>query len=174
MYYSKFVCGLALAVGAANGAAHNLVRRDGAGGHHHAHAAAPQSSSGYGAPAQASSYAAPASDYGAPASDYGAPASDYGAPASDYGAPATSYGAPSDSYGVSYAEEGGPDIGNAISIIIVGWLIIAGLSLLFPTISNVTVRKRRETADGKTSYTQTYIYTTFTLLNLLQRGLCTK
>lgn len=146
MYYSKFVCGLALAVGAANGAAHNLVRRDGAGGHSHSHAAPAAPSSSYGAPA--ASYGAPAAEYGAPAAEYGAPAAEYGAPAADYGAPAPSYGAPSDSYGqVQYAEEGGPDIGQAISIIIVGWLIIAGLSLLFPTISNVSVRKRRDAED---------------------------
>merc|ERR1739846_241240 len=65
--YSKIACGLALAVGMTNGAAHNLVRRDGAHGH--------EASSSYSEPA-ASSYGAPAAS--APASGYGAPADDLG------------------------------------------------------------------------------------------------
>ena len=101
--YSKLVCGLALTVGAAHGAAHNLVRRDGAHGHHGAGAAAP--ASGYEQPAADAGYAAPAVSYG-----YDEPPADTG-----YGA-ATGYGL-----------EGGFDIATLLIPI----LILAGLSLLF-------------------------------------------
>ena len=139
--YSKLVCGLALTVGAAHGAAHNLVRRDGAHGHSHGGGA----SSGYAAPAPA----APASGYNAPSSGYGAadPAP------SGYDAPATGYAAePSydSGYGVSgYGEEGGFDIATLLIPI----LILAGLSLLFPTITTVSVRRKRH-AEGKDMHTQ--------------------
>merc|ERR1712045_1109112 len=120
--YSKLVCGLALTVGAAHGAAHNLVRRDGAHGHHAA-AAAP--ASGYEQPAADAGYAAPAVSYG-----YDEPPADTG-----YGA-ATGYG-----------EEGGFDIATLLIPI----LILAGLSLLFPTITTVDVnssgRKKRHTGE---------------------------
>lgn len=144
--YSKIVLGLAVA-GAASAA--DLVRRDtGGGGHHdHSHAAAPAPSSGYSEPAAAApaaGYGAPAASYGAPAASYGAPAASYGAPASSYGAPATgpSYSAPSAGYGydVGYEEEGGFDL----SAIIIPILIIFGLSLLFPTITTVSVNGRRK------------------------------
>jgi len=121
--YSKLVCGLALTVGAAHGAAHNLVRRDGAHGHHGAGAAAP--ASGYEQPAQDAGYAAPAVSYG------------YDEPAADSG-----YGATS-----GYGEEGGFDIATLLIPI----LILAGLSLLFPTITTVDVnsdrRKRHAVGD---------------------------
>ena len=105
-----------------------LLKRDGAHGHDHG------SSSGYGAPEQS----------------YEEPAASYGAPAPSYGAPATGYGAPSDSYGVSYHEEEAlPDL----TPIIVGILVLTGLSLLFPTfvqLDNVNGRrKRRHAEDGK-------------------------
>ena len=87
--YSKLVCGLALTVGAAHRAAHNLVQRDGAHGHLAA-AAAP--ASGYEQPAADAGYAAPAVSYG-----YYEPPADTG-----YGA-ATGYG-----------EEGGFDIATLL------------------------------------------------------------
>ena len=128
--YSKLVCGLALTVGAAHGAAHNLVRRDGAHGHHGAGAAAP--ASGYEQPAQDAGYAAPAVSYG-----YDEPPADTG-----YGA-ATGYG-----------EEGGFDIATLLIPI----LILAGLSLLFPTITTVDVngtrRKRHAVLGGKLNTSQ--------------------
>lgn len=135
--YSKLVCGAILAVGVANGA-HVLVRRDG-GSHGHS-----GGGGGYAAPAaQSSNYAAPAA---APA--YDAPATDTG-----YAAPATGYGAEA-SYDTGYApastgygEEESP---FSLSTLLIPILIIAGLSLLFPTITSVSVRKRRH-ADGKHS-----------------------
>lgn len=103
-----------------------LLKRDGAHGHDHAAA-----DSGYGAPAQS----------------YEEPAASYGAPAASYGAPETGYGAPSDSYGVSYQEEEAlPDL----TPIIVGILVLTGLSLLFPTfVSLSSVRRKRHAEDGK-------------------------
>ena len=145
--YSKIVLGMAVA-GAASAA--NIVRRDTGGGGHHDHSHAPAAaapSSGYSEPAAAApaaGYGAPAASYGAPAASYGAPAASYGAPASSYGAPATgpSYSAPSAGYGydVGYEEEGGFDL----SAIIIPILIIFGLSLLFPTITTVSVNGRRK------------------------------
>jgi len=92
------------------------------------------------------SHAAADSGYGAPAQSYEEPAASYGAPAASYGAPAASYGAPSDSYGVSYQEEEAlPDL----TPIIVGILVLTGLSLLFPTfVSLSTVRRKRHAEDG--------------------------
>ncbi len=141
--HSKLVCGLTLAVGMAHGA-HVLVRRDGAHGHS---AAAPSSgystpnnpSSGYGTPQDTgSSYAAPASSYEQSAPAYDAPSSGYDTGASyDTGYSPSGYGA---------EEEPFP-----ISALIIPILIIAGLSLLFPTITSVSVRKRRHAEHGKYS-----------------------
>jgi len=75
---------------------------------------------------------------------YGAPPAAYEAPAAEYGAPAT---APADSYGVSYGgyeEETLPDL----TPIIVGILVLTGLSLLFPTFVSLTsVRRKRHAED---------------------------
>lgn len=124
-----------------------ISKRDGAHGHDHAHAAAPAPvvSSGYSAPA--ASYSAPASSYGAPAASYGAPAPSYGAPAPSYEEPAPSYGAPS--YGApSYEVEEQPGFFPDVTFIIVGILIVIGLSLLFPTyVSLTTVRRKRDIAE---------------------------
>jgi len=96
-----------------------LLKRDGAHAHEHA-------DSGYGAP--------PAT-YEEPAASYGAPAPTYEEPASGYGAPAPSYG---------YEEEPLPDL----TPIIVGILVLTGLSLLFPTfVSLATVRRKRHAED---------------------------
>jgi hypothetical protein len=84
---------------------------------------------------------------------YGAPAASYQEPEASYGAPAASYGAPSDGYGASvgYEEEAGlPDL----TPIIVGILVLTGLSLLFPTfVSLSSVRRKRHAEDGKTKTT---------------------
>jgi len=115
--YSKIVCGLALAYGAS-------AFPDGAHGGHHAAA-----SSGYDQPA------APSSGYDQPAAAAPSyPSSGYDEPAAynDYGT-APAYG----------AEEAPFDI----STLIIPLLIIAGLSLLFPTITTVDVRKKRHAAD---------------------------
>ena len=131
-----------------------ISKRDGAGGHGHEHAHAPAAAapaSGYSAPA--SSYSAPASSYGAPApaASYGAPAASYGAPAPSYEEPAPSYGAPAPSYGAPVAyEEEQPGFFPDVTFIIVGILIVIGLSLLFPTyVSLTTVRRKRDVAEGK-------------------------
>jgi len=124
--YSKIACGLALAVGMANGAAHNLVRRDGAHGH-----------------AAESSYSEPAaSSYGAPAT---APATGYGV-ADDLGSYEPSY-APT-----GYGE---PETPFDISTLIIPLLIIFGLSLLFPTSTTVDVNaaERRRRSLGKKTHT---------------------
>ena len=99
-----------------------LQKRDGAHAHEHA-------DSGYGAP--------PAT-YEEPAASYGAPAPTYEEPASGYGAPAPSYG---------FEEEPLPDL----TPIIVGILVLTGLSLLFPTFVQINPqgRRKRHAEDGK-------------------------
>ena len=89
----------------------------------------------YGSPL-APAYGAPAASYGAPAPSYSAPAPAYGAPAEEYSAsPDTSYNAPS--YGAGEAE-------LDLTPIIIGILVLTGLSLLFPTyVSLSTVRRKR-------------------------------
>ena len=128
-----------------------ITKRDGAHGHDHAHAAAAPAAPAGGYSAPAASYSAPAASYGAPAASYGAPAATYGAPAPSYEEPAPSYGAPAPSYGapVSYEEEQ-PGFFPDVTFIIVGILIVVGLSLLFPTyVSLTTVRRKRDVAEGK-------------------------
>ena len=90
-----------------------------------------------------------AHDHAADAGGYGAPPAAYEPPAAEYGAPAPAYEAPADSYGVSYGgyeEETLPDL----TPIIVGILVLTGLSLLFPTFVSLTsVRRKRHAEDGK-------------------------
>jgi hypothetical protein len=118
------VAGLCLAT-AHSAAVDQLQKRDGAHAHDHG---------------------ADAGGYGAPAPSYSPPAS-YEPPAAEYGAPATTYEQPADSYGVSYGgyeEETLPDL----TPIIVGILVLTGLSLLFPTfVSLTTVRRKRHAED---------------------------
>ena len=90
-----------------------------------------------------------------PSSGYGAPSPSYSEPAASYGAPETGYGAPSDSYGVSYGgyeEESLPDL----TPIIVGILVLTGLSLLFPTFVSLTSVRRKRDADGKEAFQACY------------------
>merc|ERR1712021_100603 len=76
-------------------------------------------------------------------SGYGAPA-----PAPSYGAPETGYGPPAETYGVpSYEEEPLPDL----TPIIVGILVLTGLSLLFPTFVSLSTVRRKRHADDDTS-----------------------
>merc|ERR1712008_388553 len=66
----------------------------------------------------------------------------YEEPAASYGAPAPTYEEPAPSYG--YEEEPLPDL----TPIIVGILVLTGLSLLFPTfVSLATVRRKRHAED---------------------------
>merc|ERR1712228_769868 len=101
-----------------------LLKRDGAHAHGH--------SSGYGAPEEPS-YAAPEE-----------PAPSYGAPAASYEPAAPSYSAPATGYGVAAEPEELPDL----TPIIVGILVLTGLSLLFPTFVSLTsVRRKRHAED---------------------------
>lgn len=144
LFREAAIAALGLASASALSIDAKLQKRDG-GGHSHGHDHAP-ADSGYGAPAQ--SYEEPAASYGAPAASYGAPAASYGAPAASYGAPAASYGAPSDSYGVSYGGYEEQDQFPDITPIIIGLLVLAGLSLLFPTfVSLSSVRRKRDAED---------------------------
>lgn len=135
-----------------------LARPDGAGHSHdhgHDHAAAPSApqapSSGYSA-AAASGYSAPGQGYEQP-SAYAAPSTGYEQPAAGYEQPYDqSYAAPT-SYGQSYdaapvaaAPAAGPNLG----LIIIPLLIVAGLALLFPSTTLVTVRRKRDT-EGESS-----------------------
>lgn len=141
LFREAAIAALGLASASALSLDAKLQKRDGAGhSHDHGHASA---DSGYGAPVQS---------YEEPAASYGAPAASYGAPAASYGAPAASYGAPSDSYGVSYGGYEEQDQFPDITPIIIGLLVLAGLSLLFPTfVSLQSVRKRRDAEDGNSN-----------------------
>jgi hypothetical protein len=136
-----------------------LARPDGAGhshdhSHDHAAAAAPTApqapSSGYSA-AAASGYSAPGQGYDTP-SAYAAPSTGYEQPAAaGYEQPYDqSYAAPT-SYGQGYdapvaaAPAAGPNLG----LIIIPLLIVAGLALLFPSTTLVTVRRKRDTEGGE-------------------------
>merc|ERR1739838_708821 len=81
-------------------------------------------------------------------SGYGAPAPAYEEPAASYGAPDPGYGPPAETYGVpSYEEEPLPDL----TPIIVGILVLTGLSLLFPTFVSLSTVRRKRHADDDTS-----------------------
>ena len=145
--YSKLAISSALALGFADGYSYGSTARDGA---------VAASSSSYGAPS--SGYGAPSSGYGAPSSSYGAPAESYGAPAPSYqepetyGAPAAPvYGAPAaPAYGAPAAPAYGAPAEGALDLtpIIIGILVLTGLSLLFPTYVTLTTVRRRRAADG--------------------------
>ena len=127
----------------------NLVRRDADGGHGHGghggghgHASAP--SSGYDSPSP--SYGAPSTGYGAPSSSYNEPSPSYGTPDTGYGAPATGYGGGGGSSYDAAPSYGGDDGGLFpfdLSALIIPILAIVGLSLLFPVITTVDVKKRK-------------------------------
>ena len=133
----------------------HIVRRDAdGGGHGHAHGGGGHAHGG-GAPS--SGYDEPSPSYGAPSAGYGAPSPSYGAPAQSYGTPDTGYDAPSTGYGGGGSSYGGaPSYGGDdgglfpfdLSALIIPILAIIGLSLLFPTITSVSVkRKRRDLED---------------------------
>ena len=125
-----------------------IVRRDadggGHGGHGHAHAAP---SSGYSEPA--ASYGAPSPSYGEPAPSYGAPSPSYGggaaaAPATGYAEPSTGYGGGGSSYDAAPSYGGDKDLFPFdLSALIIPILAVIGLSLLFPTITSVSVKRRK-------------------------------
>jgi len=135
--YNKIVYGLALTAAGCHAA--EIVRRDAdGGGHSHAHAP----SSGYEEPA--ASYGAPAASYGAPSPSYGAPAPSYGAPATSYEEPSSGYGGGGSSYDAAPSYGGDGDLFPFdLSALIIPILAIIGLSLLFPTITSVSVKRRK-------------------------------
>jgi len=142
-YFSYIVTALAVA-----GSAH--ARPDGVGGHHdHGHhadhgAAAP--------PAPATGYQEPVSGYEAQTNTgYTAPASGYGEPATGYGAPASGYGPPSGptGYDQGYGETAPAEAGGLdLSTLLIPILIIAGLALLFPQVTEVAVNRKRRDVSG--------------------------
>jgi len=81
-------------------------------------------------------------DSSAPASGYGAPAPSYGAPEPSYEEPVQEYAASAPSYGA--VEAGTPDL----TPIIIGILVLTGLSLLFPTYVTLTAVRRKREARG--------------------------
>lgn len=128
---------------ARDGAAHGAHGHD--HGHDHGHAPAathhttthvdqtPAASSGsYGSPSVSSD------SYGSPSVS----SSSYGSPSTGYADPAPSYGGVSTGYAAT--EETLPDF----TPIIIGLLVLTGLSLLFPTyVSLSSVRRKRETDE---------------------------
>jgi len=135
----------------------NIVRRDadgaGHGGGGHAH--------GGGGAALGSGYAEPAASYGAPAPSYGAPSPSYNEPSPSYGAaaPSTGYAEPNTGYGggdggssydaaPSYGGDGGDLFPFDLSALIIPILAIVGLSLLFPTITSVSVKRRKRDLEN--------------------------
>lgn len=124
---------VALCVGTA------LARPDGAGhGGHHDH--------GHAAPA-----AAPSSGYQEPSAGYQEPAYQepaYAAAPSGYEQPAyeSGYGAPTGGYS-SYDAVQEPSNGLNLNLIIIPILIIAGLALLFPSVTTVAVKRKRSAEE---------------------------
>ncbi len=139
--------------------AYTLLRRDGAGagGHDHSHGGGGGSAAGGGfggGIGGAGGYSAPSSGYEQPAaqsSGYGAPpAQSYGGGGSSVGGSGAGYGGGGGGggYGVSsgYEDDDFPDL----TPLIIGLLVLTGLSLLFPTtvsINNVTGRRRRDVGE---------------------------
>ena len=123
------------------------IRRDGA----HAHATP---SSGYDTPS--AGYGAPDTGYGAPDTGYAAPDTGYGAPDTGYGAPDTGYGAPATGYGAP--EYGGNDV--KLNLDFLHWLpaialLFVGLSLLFPNVRDIDVKRKKRSVEGKSALKNT-------------------
>lgn len=145
-------------------ASHSFALPDGVGGHHghHSeHGAAAAAPSGYGSPD--ASYSSPDAGYASPDAGYAAPDSGYGAPDAGYGAPDAGYAAPDAGYaepsyndygnyaapGSGYGEAAAAE--NGMSMIIIPLLIAAALFLLFPSVTTVPVRKRRDVDESPAS-----------------------
>jgi len=119
-----------------------MARPDGAGGHHDhghsAHAAAPAAS--------ASGYQEPSAGYSAPGTGYQEPSSGYEQPSGYEQSGYEQSGYETDPYqtsGYGAVEEGGFNL----SMLILPVMILAGLALLFPSVTTVTVRKKRSSED---------------------------
>ena len=142
--------GLAMA-GSAYGLDISRVRRDGGGhgGHHGDHGAHHSAPAAVAAPAASSGYSAPATGYEEPQTGYDAPQTAYDSPQTGYGAPQTGYGATG--IGSGYGGDPAPQSGGGFDLtqLLIPILIIAGLALLFPSVTTVAVnRKKREVSEG--------------------------
>jgi len=144
--------GLAMA-GSAYGLDISRVRRDGGGhghgshGDHGAHHSAPAAVA---APAASSGYSAPATGYEQPQTGYEEPQTGYGAPQTGYDSPQTGYGATGIGSGYGGGDPAPQSGGFDLTQLLIPILIIAGLALLFPSVTTVAVnRKKREVAEGE-------------------------
>jgi hypothetical protein len=88
-------------------------------------------------------------------STYGAPEPAYGPPEPSYEEPSAGYSAPAPSYGA--VEEAVPDL----TPIIIGILVLTGLSLLFPTYVTLTSVRRRRSVQGQFSRTPSHVKSYF-------------
>ena len=68
-----------------------------------------------------------------------------------YGAPEAVYEEPVQEYGASYTAPASPDL----TPIIIGILVLTGLSLLFPTYVTLTSVRRRRSAEGSQGRSRT-------------------
>jgi len=142
MRYTRYLA-VALAL-----AAPCAARPDGVGGHHGDHGAGVHHVE-HGASAAGS---APAAGYAQPAYEEPAPSYDVGYEQPTY---ATGASGASADYGYESYEASAPGYGEVetaagfdLSTLLVPILIIAGLALLFPSVRDVEVRKRREAGDS--------------------------
>lgn len=119
-----------------------LARPDGAGGHHHDHGAAAAPPTGYQQPAP--TYNEPAASYEQP-TGYAAPITGYEQTQYE-----TGYSSPS-AYGSSYGVAEEDDGGFGFNLFVIPILIIAGLALLFPSVTTVNVRRKREAGEEEVS-----------------------
>jgi len=130
-----------------------VARPDGAGGHHAHHAAA--------APSTGYEVAQPAAGYEQP-SGYAAP-SGYEQPSYESG-----YGAPSGySSGYGVADEGGE---FDLRFLMIPILLIAGLALLFPSVTQVQIRKKRSEDEVSGNSLMDRVQDIF--LSVVQSGEC--
>ena len=149
----------------------HVLRRDGSGGGHshggggssggHGGSSGGHGGGGSNIQSASSNYQAPASSYQAPSSGYQSPSSGYQSPSSGYDSNNQGYNQPSSGYGGGGGDNSygggvtGSGYGNEPSFpdltpIILGILVLTGLSLLFPSYVSLTSvkRKRRDADEG--------------------------
>ena len=125
-----------------------MARPDGAGGHH--------GGGHHGGHHSAPAAAAPSTGYEQPATGYEQPATGYEQPSSGYAEPAyeqTGYDSGYDYPAATGRYAPAPaDSGIDMNMILIPILIIAGLALLFPSVTTVpvnTMRRRRSAEEGE-------------------------
>jgi hypothetical protein len=103
--------------------------------------------------AKSSGYSAPATGYEQPQTGYEEPQTGYGAPQTGYDSPQTGYGATGIGSGYGGGDPAPQSGGFDLTQLLIPILIIAGLALLFPSVTTVAVnRKKREVAEGGESH----------------------